>query len=127
MRKLSNVHSVVDFGEWATSKGFKCSGGPGKFGPVSPTAHTPTSLHYANPSRAFDINYYGGGRWTNEPEACNWLYNRVMRYELAHRTEFPLHELFFQNRGYKYYAPGVNVPISAHHDHLHIGFLKNTW
>jgi len=127
--KLRQVNSVIEFGEWAVSKGFRCGGGPGKFGPVSPTAHSSTSLHYAQPSRALDINFDPGPgkRWPSESAACNWLFNRVMRYEINHRAAFPMHEMFFEDRGYKYYAPGTNVPITKHYDHLHIGFQKNTW
>ena len=126
--KLRDVHSVVGFGDWATERGFRCAGGPGKYGPPSPGVHSSTSLHYANPSRALDINYdtAKNPRWDNEHEACTWLFNRVMRYELAHRAGFPLHEMFFENRGYKYYTDS-NVPIPNHWDHLHIGFQQSTW
>jgi hypothetical protein len=124
--KLKQVNNVVEFGRWATALGFRCTGGPGPFGPPSPGVHSSTSLHYADPSRALDINFdRSNKRWDNEHQACNWLFNRVLRYELRHPS-FPLNEMFFENRGYKYYTDD-NVPISNHYDHLHIGFSKNSW
>lgn len=122
---LRSVKSVVDYGHWATDRGFIVSEGPIPFGPIDPDAHSDTSLHYSN--RALDINFRTGERWSNEQEALKWLYRKTLRFKKGNRA-WPLDELFFNGFGYiKELGTSVNHPISNHEDHLHIGFTIKVW
>lgn len=123
--RLRAVRSVVDYGDWATSKGFVVSEGPAPYGPIDQDAHSDTSLHYLG--RALDINYRTGKRWANEQEALTWLYNKTLNFKRNHFS-WPLDELFFNGFGYiKEKGTRVNYPISDHDDHLHIGFTERSW
>ena len=130
--RLRDVHSIVDYGRWATSRGFRCAEGPGQFGPVAPVpVHSTTSLHYANPPRALDINHdwntnVDAQQWSSELDALKWLYVKTLKWKRAH-PRFPLDELFVAALGWVKEAPDQNTAISNHWDHLHIGFTRSTW
>jgi hypothetical protein len=68
---------LVRLGKLLQRKGFAIGEHP-KFGGVDPV-HTESSYHYRPGGQALDINYYGGGRWKNEPQALDWLYNFLQR------------------------------------------------
>ena len=92
---------IVAIGRQLQSRGFLVGEHPA-FGGVG--QHTSGSLHYSG--RAIDVN------WPNaamEPAFLRPLYNQLAKTGPT--------ELFFQNRG----IPG---PVSAHYDHLHLGYAK---
>lgn len=63
------------------------------------SGHVSNSQHYSGD--AMDVNYYGGGRWKNEPRALDWL-NRYLQ---------------------KNYNPSELLwRTDNHYDHLHAGF-----
>jgi hypothetical protein len=87
---------------FATNKGFdvgELNGWQGQ-GPID-SGHATNSQHYGL-GYAGDVNYYGDGRWRGEPQALNWLDNR-----LQHRFGDDLTELLWQ--------------VPDHYDHLHYG------
>ncbi len=124
--RLPACASVVEVGQWMQKQGLDVSEGPDPFGPISPTAHVPTSLHYQR--QAFDVNYYGQGGWATEFDALKWLYHEILRVERRNPKRWPLDELFFNGWGYiKEYGTDVNHPIGGHDNHLHVGFKAKTW
>ncbi len=123
---LKEAHSVEQYGEWAVSKGFTVTEGPGRFGPVH-SVHVEGSLHYVD--RALDIHYYPktGSKWATESAALNWLYRRTLQFKNSN-TSFPLDEMFFNGFGYvKELRTSDNHPIGGHDSHLHVGWTKTDW
>jgi hypothetical protein len=90
----------------ALGKGFKCSQGPGPFGPIT-DVHTEDSWHYEN--LALDINWYGGGGFSTETQALIWLANWIEDH-VAGIVEL--------------YHPGNNID-GKHGTHLHIAISKD--
>lgn len=122
-RKLIEVEGIIQFGYWMQRKGFRVGEGPGPFGPVTPGAHVPTSLHYQG--LAYDVNF--GVTGPEEHEQLVLLYNRILRFKRTH-PKFPLDEMFHDGLGFiKELGTEVNHPISDHNDHLHVGFSQDRW
>lgn len=136
-RRLWKCESVWHYGWWCQRKGFRV-GEQRSFGGVDPV-HGASSLHYKEMRNgqvlyapdnqgtlAFDINYYGGGRWKTEAEALRWLYKRTHAW--ARKRGIPLDEMFFDGLGFiKERGFSHNHPIGGHDGHLHVGFFKERW
>lgn len=123
--RLRRVNGVLPFGNWMDDLGYTVGQGPGIYGPVDPDAHVATSLHYKDPSQAYDVNFGSSG--PDENEALRELYRRVLRFKRRH-PRFPLDEMFFNGFGYmKEYGVDVNHPIEGHDTHLHVGFSVYQW
>jgi hypothetical protein len=145
MNRLAECKTRHQVGEWIVSQGLHV-GENKDFGIVYPVHVRWTSFHYhvfdqtagvqlgkkemvsgvltPQGNLAFDVNYYGGGRWDTEPEALLWLFRRI--HDQSKDAKWPLAEMFFSTKGFiAALGYDVNHPISGHDDHCHIAFNRD--